>query len=172
MNSMPPCCAYLPLGCTTRPIGEDTEENVLSLEASSAFLFSQFQYLWVVICFNTSAPFRKSLTTNGLLFWTWVLLMAISVFLLLAPDELIIVADYYIPSLQIQLFPTQIFKWKLLGLALINFAASYREPSFVFQLIDSLFSTSLSSTYPPLAMSLVLPPRLFAPHIATHFEDG
>jgi len=123
---MPTCCARLPLGCPTRPIGEDTEENVLSLEATSAFLFAQFQYLWVVICFNTSAPFRKSLTTNGLLFGTWVLLMSISTFLLLAPDEWIEVADEMVGSLQLQLFPRQVFKWKLFALALINFASSYR----------------------------------------------
>jgi len=125
LSEMPTCCARLPLGCPTRPIGEDTEENVLSLEATSAFLFAQFQYMWVVICFNTSAPFRKSLTTNGLLFGTWVLLMSISTFLLLAPDEWIEMADEMVGSLQLQLFPRQVFKWKLFALALINFASSY-----------------------------------------------
>jgi len=125
LDIMPPCCAALPLGCPTRPIGVETDENVMSVEASSAFLFAQFQYLIVVICFNTSAPFRKSLTTNGLLFASWVMLSAISTFLLLSPEEWIAQIDELIPSLQIQRFPSPLFKWKLFGLALVNFACSY-----------------------------------------------
>jgi len=60
------CCFNLPLGCTTRPIVPDTDDNILSFEATTAFLFSQFQYLSVVIAFNRSKPYRRSLVTN---FW-------------------------------------------------------------------------------------------------------
>ena len=125
------CCFAQPLGCPTRPISPDTDANVRSVEASSAFLFSQFQYLGVVLCFNTAKPFRKSLVTNYLFFGTFLALTASSTLFLLAPYAVIHALDVWMDDLQLQAFPHPLFKWRLFALALINFAVCAAYEAFV-----------------------------------------
>jgi len=119
------CCFAMPLGCPTRPIVPDTDDNVVSVEATSAFLFSQFQYLGVVIAFNTSKPFRRSMTSNYLFFGTLVTLIIASTLFLLAPHSWIKVLDFWMDNLELEPFPNKGFKWRLFALALVNFVVCY-----------------------------------------------
>ena len=111
---MAACCFSLPLGCKTRPISEDTDDNILSFEATSAFLFSQFQYLSVLIAFNRSKPYRQSLITNFWFFLTFVVVTVASILLLLLPDNAIETLCRIFTTLELARFPNALFKFKLL----------------------------------------------------------
>ena len=119
---MPPCCLAMPLGCPTRPIAQNTDENILSVESTSAFLFSQFQYLAVVLAFNRAAPYRGSMLTNRWFTALLVVVTCVSLLLLLLHDATITALCQHLSTLKLSPFPNPSFKQRLLGLALLNSA--------------------------------------------------
>lgn len=155
-EGMPACCASQPLGCPTRPIVSDTDDNIMSVEATSAFLFSQFQYLAVVIAFNTSKPFRRNLVTNYYFFYSFLLLAIASSFLLLAPDNTLVVINSYISTLEVQRFPVAAFKTRLFALAIVNSAVTYAFECIVEVLARQQERASLSLSSATAAVIAVL----------------
>jgi len=141
---MPACCFDVPLGCGTRPIVEDTDDNILSFEATTAFLFSQFQYLSVVIAFNRSKPYRRSLVTNFWFFSCFIVLTGLSTLLLVLPDDMIQQVCRVLSTLEISPFANKLFKFKLLGLACVNSVVTYLYESAVEKMSQKVDSGKYS----------------------------
>jgi len=141
---MPACCFDVPLGCGTRPIVEDTDDNILSFEATTAFLFSQFQYLSVVIAFNRSKPYRRSLVTNFWFFSWFIVLTGLSTLLLVLPDDMIQQVCRVLSTLEISPFANKLFKFKLLGLACVNSVVTYLYESAVEKMSQKVDSGKYS----------------------------
>jgi len=58
------CCRLQPLGCPTRAIHSNPKVNSVSVEATAAFLLSQYQYLAALISFSSGAPYRLPAYSN------------------------------------------------------------------------------------------------------------
>ena len=77
---MPTCCRSQPLGCPTRAIHANPKVNSVSVEATAAFLLSQYQYLAALIAFSSGVPYRLPAYTN---YW-FIFNLAIAVVVCLA----------------------------------------------------------------------------------------
>lgn len=64
VGAMEACCRSQPLGCPTHAIHSNPKVNSVSVEATAAFLLSQYQYLAALIAFSSGAPYRLPAYSN------------------------------------------------------------------------------------------------------------
>ena len=130
------CCLRQPLGCPTHAIHPNPKVNSLSVEATAAFLLSQFQYLAAVVALSTGAPYRLPAHTNRWLCFNLAVAVFVCLVLTFAVDGggLFGVADW----MRLVAFPDPDFPGRLLLIAMAGVGAACALESLITHIDDLL----------------------------------
>ncbi|KAI9025770.1 putative P-type ATPase [Phycomyces nitens] len=107
------------------PVFDPDGENIMCYENTVLFLLSSFQYILVAVVFSVGPPYRKPLWTNGRLVLTLVVLVALTVWCVLYPNE------FLRELLELETIPFG-FRVFVIFLAVVNLVISYTCEKYVF----------------------------------------
>ena len=118
-----PCCLKQPLGCPTHAVHPSPKVNCVSVEATAAFILSQFQYLGAIVAFSSGPPYRQPAYTNMHLDIN--LAVAVSASLALAfgvqGGDLL---SFVVSKMRLVAFPDQNFPGRLILLSVLAITAA------------------------------------------------
>jgi magnesium-transporting ATPase (P-type) len=115
-----PCCLKQPLGCPTHAVHPSPKVNCISVEATAAFLISQFQYLAAIISFSSGPPYRQPAYTNIYL----DINLTIAILASLAITIGVQAGGLLVDEMRLVAFPDQDFPGRLLLLAVFAIIAA------------------------------------------------
>ena len=122
----------------TDPNNPDIKKNSISMEGTSVFLISIYQYVAMAFVFSKGPPYRQPIYYNFLLIIVFVILTAINIWVTVTPP------DFVINFLQMKLLDPNnafsFFRLNIVGLALFFFVLSILiEVYFLFYLFAMAF---------------------------------
>ena len=115
-----PCCLKQPLGCPTHAVHPSPKVNCISVEATAAFLISQFQYLAAIIAFSSGPPYRQPAYTNIYLDINLTMAILASLAITIGVQT----GGLLVDEMRLVAFPDQDFPGRLLLLAVLAIIAA------------------------------------------------
>ena len=132
------CCQSQPLGCITHPVHPKPKINSVSVESTSAFLVSQYQYLAVLVAFSSGAPYRLPAYSNRWLAANFIGAVIATTILTLVVGPGWGVLDPLVGAIQLVPFPDAHFSGRLLLIGFAGIGAACALESVIIHIDDLL----------------------------------